>query len=87
MTEFDQSRFSRRQSVELFGKQVKVSSPEDTILMKLLWSEQSGGSEKQLFDVARVYEMQREVLDAEYLETWIRKLSLENQLAAIQRFL
>jgi hypothetical protein len=86
-SEFDQSRFSRRQSVEFFGRQLNISSPEDTILMKLRWSEQSGGSEKQLFDAAKVYDMQQEIIDAEYIASWIQKLNLEDQFAAMQRFL
>ncbi|MCL2332394.1 MAG: hypothetical protein FWC54_02755 [Actinomycetia bacterium] len=84
---FDRSRFARRQSIEFFGMQLNVSSPEDTILMKLLWSKQSGGSEKQLFDAAKVYEMQQDILDIVYLETWIQELDLEDRFAAMQRFL
>jgi len=86
-SEFDESRFSRRQSIEFLGYKVQVSSPEDTILMKLLWSKQSGGSEKQLFDAAKVYELQQEILDKGYLETWISKLKLKDQYAELQRFL
>jgi len=86
-SEFDQSRFSRKQNIEFFGKQLNISSPEDTILAKLLWAKQSGGSEKQLFDAAKVYEMQSEVLEAVYLEMWIKELSLEDQFTAMQRFL
>ena len=86
-TEFDQSRFSRRQRIEFLGHNVNVSSPEDTILMKLLWSKQSGGGEKQLFDAAKVYEFQRDVLDNTYLETWISKLELKDQFAALHCFL
>ena len=86
-SEFDQSRFSRRQSIEFLGHKVNISSPEDTILMKLLWSKQSGGSEKQLFDAAKVYGFQQEALDNEYLEAWISKLVLKDQFAALHRFL
>jgi len=85
--EFDRSRFSRRQSVELFGIPVYVSTPEDTVLMKLLWAKEGGGSEKQFFDAAKVYEMQQEILDADYLSAWTLKLGLENQFVAMQRFL
>jgi hypothetical protein len=84
--EFDQSRFSRKQAVELLGHSVKVSSPEDTILMKLLWSKMSNGSEKQLFDAAMVYQMQSNSLDSDYLSLWIIKLGLENQHTGMVRF-
>ena len=86
-SEFDQSRFSRKQIIELFGQPLFVSSPEDTILMKLLWSKQWGGSEKQLFDAAKVYGLQQEILDNDYFDLWVHKLSLENQLLAMQRYI
>jgi len=84
---FDQSRFARRQTINLFDMDVKVSSPEDTILMKLLWAKMSGGSEKQLFDAAKVYEMQSDILDKNYLSIWIRELELESELLSMKRFL
>jgi len=86
-SEFDRSRFSRKQTVELFGHMLYVPSPEDTILMKLLWSKQCGGSEKQLFDAARVYDLQQETIDSEYFESWIYRLDLNAQRVAMQRYL
>ncbi len=73
---FDQSRFNRRQSVEIDDVAVYVSSPEDTILMKLRWSKESGGSEKQFGDALHVYEVQSATLDSNYLEDWIEQLKL-----------
>jgi hypothetical protein len=35
-----------------------VSAPEDTILMKLLWAAQAGGSQKQTEKALGVYEVQ-----------------------------
>jgi hypothetical protein len=84
---FDQSRFLRRQSVDLFGLSVKISSPEDTILMKLLWAKNSGGSEKQRYDAARVYGLQEAILDHEYLDTWNTRLGLEKEFDAMRRFI
>ncbi|MDB5390485.1 MAG: hypothetical protein JWM11_6131 [Planctomycetaceae bacterium] len=75
---FDQSRFGRRQRIDL-GEQIGyVSSPEDTILMKLHWCKQSGGSEKQFNDVLRVYELQAEVLDQKYLQKWATELEVKD---------
>ena len=74
---FDQSRFSRRQAMDLGECIGIVSAPEDTILMKLNWSQQSGGSEKQLQDVLRVYELQAPNLDLNYIQKWIVDLGLE----------
>ncbi len=75
---FDQSRFARRQRIDIGDQFVDVSAPEDTILMKLLWCKQSGGSEKQFGDVLRVYELQAELLDREYLDKWVRELQIED---------
>ena len=74
---FDRSRFARRRPIDLGGQTLDVSTPEDTILMKLLWSKQSGGSEKQFHDVVLVYELQAELLDTTYLQTWVNALGLE----------
>jgi len=74
---FDRSRFSRKIREELIGTPIYVSSPEDTILAKLRWAALSGGSEKQFIDALRIYEVQYEKLDLKYLESWVKKLSLE----------
>lgn len=74
---FDQSRFARRQSFDLGGVTVDVSSPEDTILMKLAWCRESGGSEKQFQDVLHIYELQHDRLDTGYLEHWVGELQVE----------
>jgi hypothetical protein len=73
---FDQSRFGRRQAVDLLGTKAWISSPEDTLVMKLRWAQLSGGSEKQLTDALHVYEAQRDSLDLRYIRQWIAALSL-----------
>lgn len=73
---FDRSRFSRRYSEEFMGIDMKVSSPEDTILSKLRWTKLSGGSEKQFTDALRVYEVQHGKLDLNYLEHWAKELDV-----------
>lgn len=50
---FDRSRFARRYPEEFLGARIRVSRPEDTILMKLSWAKKLGGSEKQLTDALR----------------------------------
>ena len=74
---FDMSRFSRRYEERVLGMRLKVSRPEDTILAKLQWAVLSGGSEKQFTDALRIFEVQREDLDLNYLERWVVKLGLE----------
>ena len=67
---FDRQRFARRRREEVFGFPVYVSSPEDTILMKLRWAKLSGGSQKQFQDALRVYEVQGAGLDENYIGKW-----------------
>ena len=73
---FDQSRFSRRITIEFMGERLMVSSPEDTILVKLKWTKLSGGSEKQFTDDLRVYEIQYPNLDMNYLGRWVNELQV-----------
>ena len=82
---FDRARFSRRLRVEALGLEVCVSAPEDTILMKLRWSAQAGGSEKQMGDALRVYELQAGALDERYLDAWATRLEVAATLADIRR--
>ena len=74
---FDRSRFLRKYVEEFMGLKLQISSPEDTILAKLKWAEESGGSEKQFVDALRVYEVQFEKLDIDYLELWASKLEVD----------
>ncbi len=81
---FDQSRFSRRQTVKVGGLKLQVSRPEDTILMKLRWSQMCGGSEKQFTDAVRVYEVQLPGLDLDYLHEWANKLGIDALLSRMK---
>ena len=74
---FDQSRFARKYTEEVLGMRLKVSSPEDTILAKLLWALKSGGSEKQFTDALRIFEVQYGNLDLDYLKKWVAILGVE----------
>jgi len=82
---FDRERFARRLRVEALGLRLCVSAPEDTILMKLRWSRRAGGSEKQLGDALRVYELQAGSLDERYLDEWAVRLEVAAALTAIRR--
>ena len=61
-----------------------ISRPEDTILMKLVWSDLSGGSPKQLGDALRVYEIQFRRLDLDYLQRWADLLHVSPLLREIR---
>ena len=73
---FDQSRFARKYKEDVFGLVLKISQPEDTILMKLRWANLAGGSEKQFIDALRVYEIQFGHLDFFYMESWAVRLKV-----------
>lgn len=81
---FDRSRFARKYAEEVLGMQIMVSSPEDTILAKLRWAKLSGGSEKQFTDALRVYEVQFEKLDMDYLHGWAKELGVEAMLQRLE---
>ena len=82
--EYDQCRFQRRKLENLFNNQIYVSSPEDTILMKLKWAKLSGSSEKQIGDSLRIYEVQSKSLDDNYLQSWASKIGVEDLLQRIK---
>jgi hypothetical protein len=82
---FDVSRFSRKIRERALGMDIIVSAPEDTILAKLRWAKLSGGSEKQYRDALRVYELQNELLDIDYIRKWVKKLGVETDWERIVR--
>ena len=82
---FDQSRFARKYEENVLGLSMKISSPEDTILMKMHWAKLSGGSDKQFIDALRVYEIQFGNLDLPYIESWVLILNVNEIWERIKR--
>lgn len=82
---FDQSRFARKVSETLDGLSVKMSTAEDTILMKLKWAVDCGGSEKQYGDAVGIYELQAARIDHAYLDLWAERLGVSEELAHLRR--
>jgi len=80
---FDQSRFGRRIQEDVLGMSLWVSAPEDTILAKLSWAKLSGGSQKQMTDAVRVYEIQLSRLNIEYVEHWVDALDVGDEWRAV----
>jgi hypothetical protein len=81
--EFSALEFSRRQTVTLFGVKLAVASVEDTIIAKLEWSKQAGGSARQIEDVVALI-AQTPTLDRAYVLGWVQKLGLEAEWASAQ---
>ena len=75
---FDKSRFTRRQRVEALGiTNFYTTTPEEYDTQQITLGE--AGSERQLTDAIRVFEMQFDRLDIEYLKHWITTLELDIQ--------
>ena len=68
---FDRERMKRRVKKKIAGSVIYLTSPEDLILMKMLWYEE-GGSTRQLEDIASILRIQ-ENLDWRYLRAWAAK--------------
>ena len=83
-SEFDHARFSRRVEVSVFGTRLWITSPEDTIIQKLKWAADSGGSERQIGDAVGVYEVQAGALDETYLDEWAKKQGLSELLSQVR---
>lgn len=79
----DRERFHRRRQEFLFNRLLWLLSPEDVILSKLLWYEESK-LDKHFVDAKGVWEMMRGSLDTSYLQDWAAKLSVADSLVRLQ---
>lgn len=71
-SDFDRSRLKRAVAREIFEQNVFFSSPEDLILKKLLWFNESK-STRQLEDIHSIMAMIKDQLDYDYLRKWAKK--------------
>ena len=69
--EFKKDALSRRQTVNLADFTVNIPTPEDLILLKIL-----SNREHDLLDAKKVFEMQKQQLDMEYLQRWAKSLQV-----------
>lgn len=67
--EFDKSRLSRTIAKKILNQKVYFISPEDLILKKLLWYQESQ-SFRQLEDIHSIMEILKSKLDLAYLRKW-----------------
>lgn len=77
-SEFDVSRFKRRQKHKIDGKELYFSSPEDTVIIKLVWFKESG-YRKHMEDVSDMLRLFPGNLDLEYMRNWIGRLGLQHE--------
>jgi predicted nucleotidyltransferase len=62
------------------GQEIKVASPEDVILLKLL-----SGRGQDRVDVENIVRMRKATLDISYLQRWAESLSLSESLTSVLR--
>jgi hypothetical protein len=82
---FSREAFARRTPIRLLDGAVFFASAEDTIVAKLEWSKQAGGSERQRRDVAGILAASGDTLDRPYLERWVTDLDLVGEWLAAQQ--
>jgi hypothetical protein len=73
---FSVEEMRRRTQGDLLGARVFIASPEDTLISKLEWAKQGGGSELQLLDAAGIVQLRGRELDIDYVERWVAELGL-----------
>ncbi len=76
---FSRREMERRVSLPVLGVSLPVASVEDTILAKLEWSRESGGSERQRRDVIGVLAANQANVDLTYLQEWVDALGLQDE--------
>lgn len=75
-SDFKETEFSRKRKIHIEDSPMWIVSPEDLIISKLDWAKDSR-SEMQLKDIQNLIRTVQS-LDWDYIDTWIRKLELED---------
>lgn len=78
-TPFELSRMKRRVAKNVLGEKIYFTSPEDLILSKLRWYQQSQSS-RHLEDVESILKISGKKLDTKYLKQWVERLRVSNIL-------
>ena len=81
---YKRNAFDRRIRATIGGSEVWVQAPEDTILSKLHWAKELGGSQKQFDDALAVYELQFGRLDVPYIDRWARDLGVYEEWSRLK---
>ena len=79
---FDRSRLGRRVAKKILGQRVYFSSPEDLVLIKLIWHKASPSS-RQLEDVESIFKISGGELDWTYLREWGERLGVWEDLQSL----
>ena len=73
-SDYRQVEFGRRRMVQIGSDGIWLVSPEDLVLSKLWWAQESY-SEQQLADIRNITHHVKE-LDHDYIRNWVEKLGL-----------
>jgi hypothetical protein len=73
---FAAEEFRRRIEATMLGTRVFLATAEDTLLAKLSWAKASGGSERQMRDVAAIVATVGPALDQRYVDEWAAELGV-----------
>ncbi len=79
---YRQAEFVRRRQIDVDGTPVTVTAPEDLVLSKLVWAQETG-SELQQRDVHAILGAGLE-MDGDYLRMWAERLGVGQLLTEIQ---
>lgn len=82
--EFDQSRFRRRQQVDLLGRRAYLPTAEDVVVMKLRWAMSRSGL-KDSEDVRGVIAVSGNRMDWDYVYSWADRHGTRTLLDEIRR--
>ncbi len=79
------SFFERRVHINYKGSKIWFPTPEDAILSKLVWARAAGESEKHQYDAYKIFELQSNRLDVDYLELWANRFGVMDSLERIRK--
>lgn len=80
---FDKSRMKRKRTKTILGEKIYFIAPEDLILIKLKWYDESASS-KQLEDVTSIVKISGYILDWDYIKRMARRLGLFKLVSQIR---
>lgn len=69
---FQKEALRRRQTINIADLTVNIPTPEDLILLKLI-----SGREQDILDAKKVFRLQRDHLDMQYMQSWAEKLHVQ----------
>ncbi|MCA9185909.1 MAG: DUF6036 family nucleotidyltransferase [Pirellulaceae bacterium] len=82
-----QQELARRKSINILGARVWMATVEDTIVAKLRWSQDAGGSDRQIRDVEQMIIQQKANIDREYLSQRIHEEALSETWSLVSDLL